>query len=97
MSPETLAALRELVKAAAIAEKRHPNCGAFGHIRHALSCLPPELRVQVGEMPAHEEDDREDGRAEVRRLTAENIELRRRLAEARGTQLDLFGPIGGDR
>jgi hypothetical protein len=90
-------ALRYLVEAATVAEKRHPNCGAFSYMRYALRDLPPELRVQVGDMPPHPEDNEEDGHAEVRRLVAENVELRRRLARVTGEQLDLFGPIGAGR
>lgn len=93
MSVETLAALRELVQAAAVAAGRHPRCGAFGYIRDALRRLPPELRVEIGELPEHPEDDQLDGAAEVRRLTAENAELRRRMGYSSHMQLDLLSSI----
>ncbi len=84
--------VRLVAQAATVAESRHPNCGAFGYLRSTLAMLPPELQVKVDVRP-HPEDDEEDRGAEVRRLVRENVELRRRLAEATGAQLDLFAEV----
>lgn len=96
LTPETLTKLRTVIAAARVAEVRHPNCGAFAWLRGVLSDLPAELRVQIGGLPPHPEDDNEDRAAEVRRLVRENADLRRRLAEQVGGQLDLFAAIRGE-
>lgn len=96
---EFLPLLRRVVAAATIAASRHPRCGAFADLNNALRSLPPQLRVGEVPIPAHEEDDREDARAEYARLARENAVLRRRLAEVTGevqpTLLDMLA-AGGD-
>lgn len=83
--------VRDLAQAARIAEARHPSCGAHAYIRHVLNHLPADLRPPDLNLPAHPEDDNEDGRAELNRLRRE---LRAALASLRAAgrpaQLNIF-------
>lgn len=71
--------IRCIAEAARVAETRHPSCGAFAWLRNALNSLPPDLRPPAIDLPPHPEDDRDDGRAELRRLQRETRDQQRRL------------------
>lgn len=89
-------AVRELALAMRVMETRHPHCGAVAYARQVLHALPPALRPADIDLPAHAEDDADDGRATIRDLMRENAKLRAELAEYRA-EPTLFEIAGGVR